>query len=1039
MATDLYRCKYCGKAKFTTLRGLNSHQQQTPKCKKKMLQEFGLDIQGKFARHMMKTSMVFYPSSKQSGAALANVERYFESNQVVGTSSVARLPNSTIEDDATSTNLDPFNYDDDNFPVDDEPAMPAEEDLGVFSTQLRDNFDKYIDFTHKDLIPLTSVEIDAITLMARLRKTKASLDTYDDIMDWHLRRTGRLAENQKLGTCPHYLSRDCLMKNLRIRYGMSSGGYMNKSSVILPYSKSKVDIIWNDAKDVITGLLTDPRIKDEDYLFYKNDPFLGPPDNKSEIRDLNTGQAFRKTYKDLIKDPHSEVLLPVLFYIDGANTGHFADLPITAVKISLGIFNRKARDKDHFWGTLGHIPAYSKHTDRGHRILMESGHMESVLMHPGVEDEAGGLPDKDQVKAQDLHTMLEKILESYVKLQETGFVFHLKYKKKIHYNTKFVLFTPFIKVDSDEGEKLCGKYTSRTRLVKQLCRYCTVSTGDSDRPNAEFIPKTKPMIKALIGNNDLEELKNMSQHPIMNACYALRFGSHSEQSVHGACPMEMLHAILLGIFKYVRDCFFEQLGKTSKLADEMNAYAKEYGLFIARQSLRDMPKTKFKKGIRKGKLMAKEYPGILLVLAALLRSTRGREKLRKHKPSNFGDKNQLRDWQQLVETLLQWEIWLKSDMIRVEMLQKARLKFKYIMYLIKKVGRRSEGMGLKIIKYHAILHMVDDILNFGAPSEFDTGSNERGHKVTKKAAGLTQKIAENFDEQTCRRLEEVYLLDMADQEMKGNAPYDYFVIKPQEPKITLKAAPPTTGGAKYAVFHDYREKKYCTKCLTRMVKKENVKLEDALMEFVAKIQVKVRRYHEQVPIYTQHKRNDVMYRAASYYRGQVWRDWVMVNWAGEGPSPAHIMGYLILDSIPRNFKLDIGHVDRINPGTYAFVHATYADANREEQKLSELFVPYFKYIGDTVLGAVAEYDFYLVPVESFKYPLAMVPDIGGPPNRYFRLKERKTWRAGFEYFLNDPRLRRVDDSDDEGEERANYVDMSASSESESEESSEEDE
>ena len=80
-----------------------------------------------------------------------------------------------------------------------------------------------------------------------------------------------------------------------------------------------------------------------------------------------------------------------------------------------------------------------------------------------------------------------------------------------------------------------------------------------------------------------------------------------------------------------------------------------------------------------------------------------------------------------------------------------------------------------------------------------------------------------------------------------------------------------------------------------------------------------------------------------------------------------------------------------------------------------------------------------MPVESFKYPLAMVPDIGGPPNRYFRLKERKTWRAGFEYFLSDPRLRRVDDSDDEGEERANYADMSASSGSESEESSEEDE
>ena len=54
-----------------------------------------------------------------------------------------------------------------------------------------------------------------------------------------------------------------------------------------------------------------------------------------------------------------------------ANTGHFADLPITAVKISLGIFTRKARDKDHFWRILGYIPAVSKHKSRGRRITID--------------------------------------------------------------------------------------------------------------------------------------------------------------------------------------------------------------------------------------------------------------------------------------------------------------------------------------------------------------------------------------------------------------------------------------------------------------------------------------------------------------------------------------------------------------------------------------------------------------------------------------------------------------------------------------------
>ena len=92
----------------------------------------------------------------------------------------------------------------------------------------------------------------------------------------------------------------------------------------------------------------------------------------------------------------------------------------------------------------------------------------------------------------------------------------------------------------------------------------------------------------------------------------------------GACRMEMLHALYLGIFKYTRDCLFKQIGETSQIADDFNAYAQKYGTMLSRQSQRDLPKTTFGSGIKWGKLMAKEYPGILLCMAAVLRSTGGR-------------------------------------------------------------------------------------------------------------------------------------------------------------------------------------------------------------------------------------------------------------------------------------------------------------------------------------------------------------------------------------------------------------------------------
>ena len=124
----------------------------------------------------------------------------------------------------------------------------------------------------------------------------------------------------------------------------------------LPYAKSIATIVHYNAKDVILSLLTDPQIRDEDYLFFGNNPFGSPPDKLNFVEDLNTRSAYRRTWQKLITKPGKQILLPVIFYIDAANTGHFTNLPITAVKISLGIFTRKARDKDHFWRILGYIP-----------------------------------------------------------------------------------------------------------------------------------------------------------------------------------------------------------------------------------------------------------------------------------------------------------------------------------------------------------------------------------------------------------------------------------------------------------------------------------------------------------------------------------------------------------------------------------------------------------------------------------------------------------------------------------------------------------
>ena len=262
--------------------------------------------------------------------------------------------------------------------------------------------------------------------------------------------------------------------------------------------------------------------------------------------------------------------------------------------------------------------------------------------------------------------------------------------------------------------------------------------------------------------------------------------------------MDMLHAPLLGIFRYVRDCFFEQIGPDSKLADNINAHARQCGDLISRQSDRDLPKTRFSGGIRRGKLNAKDFPGILLCMAVSLRCDKVRYKLAHHR-ALFKEKGVIQDWQLLVESLLEWEQWLKRDKLPIKQVKLAHKKHRELMYLIKKVGRRVKGMGLKIIKFHAIIHLADDILNFGVPLEVDTGSNESAHKVEKTAAKLTQKKKDQFDAQTSKRLQEVFMLELAMHEIKGNSPWNYYDNKdtPVQPAETIK--PPFHGGQQYYV------------------------------------------------------------------------------------------------------------------------------------------------------------------------------------------------------------------------------------------------
>jgi len=910
---------------------------------------------------------------------------------------------------------------------------------------MRDNFRAFCEEHKHDFLNLSAEEKTEIRLLSILKDKKTQMNAFGDVLEWHLKEQGVLNEDEKLGDAHGYLGRKTLLASLSTRYNLDAMKIRNEK-IRLPSSKAVVTIPCRDAADCIVSLLTDPRMQDEDYLFFDDDPMARPPDKIPILKDLNTGDAYLRTHERLITKPN-QVLLPVIMCIDGAVTGTFSDLPITALKISLGIHSRVARDKGKCWRELGFVPQVRKETSRGKKIFRESGHLEAqnvvVLDGEGdnsmsedsdsqAEDAEAKEEDEEPVKAQDFHSMLSVTLKSFVELQRTGFYWDLVYKGILYPNIEFVPFVAFVKCDTEEADLLCGKYLCRNEHVKHICRYCHCPTSMADDPRVTFPMKTQSEIQNLIKKKKLGQLQQISQQYIENAWCEVLFHLANNRGIHGACPSEKLHAILLGLFKCVREIFFKCCGESSQLADLINGLAKLCGSLFKRQSDRDLPNTNFAKGILKGKLMATEYRGVLLIMAAVLRSTEGRKLLATRK--RFGEQNGLDDWALLVELMLEWESYLSLESMEKKHVKRLGKKHKYLMYIIRNVAKRTTGMGLKLMKFHVVLHLLQDMLLCGTPSEFDTGSNESHHKPSKYAAKLTQRNEATFNYQTALRLLEFLIIEYAIVEVEsGKKLWEYFdgvqhvwdpsddatnhsdmdadAVAPEEEEDPSESDPEAvplethTGGTRIEVFEDedmdgepsFRIHSRSTSVSTKTKWSHEIvvwlnQLQNLIVENTS---------NKKLTILTEHKRGEVMFRGHPKFRDKPWNDWAVMDWGDYGKLPCHIWCFVTLDQMPIGTqKLQFGGID-LKDGVYAVVESsTYDD---DIGLASDLFTPLTLDVGGLdAEGNVTSREFFLADVESIVGPCIVVPDVGGPKNAYFQVKPRRDWAKEFVSWLEQP-------------------------------------
>jgi hypothetical protein len=359
-------CRYCLRSNFKSQRGLDQHQQTSRTCNPE-----ARALRDALSHHQPDVPDNNGQSEENQDASMDRDASLTGNNPDLSSMNL----NDTMDmsgglpaDDNSMWSMGDIIacQDDDSWGIgwlqdDDEddnngPAGEALRDFKEFVAQSRDHSRQ-----------LSYYEKESIKLMHLLRRKGASLDTYDAVMKWHLESSGN--RNPQA-----FISRHTLMKMLGERYNIPRT-YLKERSIVLPSSGAKVNLIYHDARDIVVSLLTDPRFSDDDFLHFNNDPLAPPPEDLDYVADLNTGLAYRETWKHLITKPGKQMLVPVVLYGDAAVTGQFDHLPVDAMKVGLGIMTKEARDRGEAWrpvgtyvgnnsGDLGHL-----HLDCGSQLL----------------------------------------------------------------------------------------------------------------------------------------------------------------------------------------------------------------------------------------------------------------------------------------------------------------------------------------------------------------------------------------------------------------------------------------------------------------------------------------------------------------------------------------------------------------------------------------------------------------------------------------------------------------------------------------------
>ena len=773
---------------------------------------------------------------------------------------------------------------------------------------------------------------ECLELITILMKYKVPTnEIYNEIIKWK-------NKNQKFSSSFMTLP-DLLLKAEHRVHGTSIATKMTpiRTNLICP-SGRRVTVTSFDIDALIFDLLMDNNLMQIENLVFDGDNCVNPFIVKESdyYGDFHTSEFYQRTLKMKMIDQTSEVLVPIQLYLDETVLDSYSKLSLHPLVMTFLIFNRSTRNLSMSWRTIAYIPNF-----------------DAIFKHKNYSVDT---------KYNDFHFCLRYLLNGIEKVLniKEGFnwVFEFrqypnkKYKRKL----KFVLGN--ILGDAKGANVLCSRFNNNT--TSHIARDCNVLTENCDDPEYRCIFHKQKDLSLL----NPDQLRNLSFRKVTpyNAFSYMDFGANC-YGINGACAADPCHMFNKGVVERLPKIFMARL--SNRLVLYLDTHVGSLVTNHGNQSNRDFPNIKvFSKGIQSSaKLRSDQHIARVLVIYLVLLTpqferlvvnSKGRKESDEFSSTRISllEYNQ---WIDIFEETLILHSWVYLDQHPKIFFKGGKYsivcdRLRKYMKLYQAYALRKEGMGLKFLKFHQILHLWWIIRMFGSLYNVDTARCESHHKKKKAIARQTQRRIELFDEQTSNGEYKFNLLIKAIHYAGIPLPNGFEVVsqKYNVESNTNKEIPNVneSTGSKFVLTFNYSNKTISAKWISSKMKHKSPEFPSHILNAIYR---KFNGYnHGQIgkriksiigftetKIYP-HLDNSVnedtstIIRACPLYRGEKnWFDWVAVKWEEYGILECQCLLFLDFESIVmenydlenvRNKGHDIVH-SKFALGKAALVHS----------------------------------------------------------------------------------------------------------------------